>query len=362
LFQFLKVYCVKKYQILRLCLFLLVLSQLAACKEEKKAGNQLTAGGPPKDMPIQVNGFVAIEKQLTENLEVPGTLQPFEETEIRPEISGRLVSHKIVEGASVQKGALLAKLFDDDLQAQLKKLQVQLEIAQKTLERQRELLKIQGISQQEVDLSELQVNNIKADMELVRVSISKTEIRAPYAGKLGLRNVSLGAYISPTTLLTTIRQLNQLKLDFTVPEKYGSLFPKGKQVQFAVAGSRRTYTATVLATEAKVAAESRSLTIRASVAGSDPVLLPGAFARVTLNTGGAGQSVVVPSQAIIPQARGKKIVVFKAGSPEFRDVETGIRDENFVQVLEGVQIGDTIVTTGLMAIRPNSKLVLKKIE
>ncbi|MBK8563081.1 MAG: efflux RND transporter periplasmic adaptor subunit [Saprospiraceae bacterium] len=312
-------------------------------------------------MPVQVNGFVAIEKRLAENLEVPGTLQPFEETEIRPEISGRLVSHNIQEGGTVQKGALLAKLFDEDLQAQLKKLQVQLEIAKKTLERQQELLKIQGISQQEVDLSELQVNNIKADMELIRVSITRTEIRAPFTGRLGLRKVSLGAYITPNSILATIRQLNQLKLDFTVPEKYASLFPKGKQVQFTVAGSRRNYTASVLATEAAVAAESRSLTVRASVAGSDASLLPGTFARVLLNTGAAGQSIVVPSQAIIPQARGKKLVVFKGGLPEFRDVETGVRDEDFVQVLEGVQVGDTIVTTGLMAIRPNSKLVLKKI-
>lgn len=342
---------------------MLILLLLSACKEEKKGGSQPAAGGgPPKDMPVQVNGFVVVEKQMAENLELPGTLQPFEETEIRPEISGRLISHNIQEGGSVQKGALLAKLFDGDLQAQLKKLQVQLEIAQKTLERQRELLKIQGISQQEVDLSELQVNNIKADMELVRVNISKTEIRAPYAGKLGLRNVSLGAYVSPTTLLTTIRQLNQLKLDFTVPEKYGNLFPKGKQIQFTVAGSRRNYTATVLATEAAVAAESRSLTVRASVAGADPVLLPGAFARVMLNAGGASKSVVVPSQAIIPQARGKKVVIFKGGAPAFQDVETGIRDENFVQILEGLQPGDTVVTTGLMAIRPNSKLALKKLE
>lgn len=211
---------------------------------------------------------------------------------------------------------MLAKLFDEDLQAQLKKLQVQLEIAQKTLERQQELLKIQGISQQEVDLSELQVNNIKADMELVRVSISKTELGLCWQNGVA-QGEPLGAYISPTTVLTTISQTNQLKLDFTVPEKYGNMFAKGKQVKFTVAGSRRNYSATVLATEAAVAAESRSLTVRASVAGSDNALLPGTFARVMLNTGGTGQSVVVPSQAIIPQARGKKLVIFKGGLPEY---------------------------------------------
>jgi membrane fusion protein, multidrug efflux system len=248
------------------------------------------------------------------------------------------------------------------LQAQSKKLQVQLEIAKKTLERQQELLKIQGISQQEVDLSELQVNNIKADMELVRVGISKTEIRAPYAGRLGLRNVSLGAYISPTTLLTTLRQLNHLKLDFSVPEKYGQLFTKGKTVQFTVAGARRNFAATVMATETAVAAETRSLKVRASVVGTDAALLPGAFAKVLLNTSGTAEVLVVPSQAVIPQARGKKVVVFKNGSPEFREVVSGVRDENFVQVLEGLQLGDTVVTTGLLAIRPQSKLVLKKVE
>ncbi|MBI1224749.1 MAG: efflux RND transporter periplasmic adaptor subunit [Bacteroidetes bacterium] len=332
-----------------------------ACKSDKKEA-ATPAGAPKKDVPLQVEGFKVISKNLAENLEVPGSLQPFEETEIRPEISGRLVSMNIQEGGAVAKGVLLAKLFDEDLQAQLKKLQVQLEIAQKTLERQQELLKIQGISQQEVDLSELQVNNIKADMELVKVNISKTEIRAPYAGQLGLRNVSLGAYVSPTTLLTTLRQMNRMKLDFTVPEKYGQLFGKGKTVHFTVAGSRRNFSATVLATEMAVAAETRSLKVRASVVDSDPALLPGTFAKVLLNTSGTGETLIAPTQAIIPQARGKKVVVFRGGKPEFQDVETGIRDEDFVQVLNGLSLGDTVVTTGLLAIRPGSKLVLKKVE
>lgn len=332
-----------------------------SCKSEKKDA-PTPAGAAKKDMPLQVEAFVVINKNLAENLEVPGTLLPYEETEIRSEISGRLVSMNLQEGGQVQKGALLAKLFDEDLQAQLKKLQVQLEIAKKTLERQRELLKIQGISQQEVDLSELQVNNIKADMELVRVSISKTEIRAPYAGRLGLRNVSLGAYVTPTMLLATLRQLNRIKLDFTVPEKYGQLFWKGKTIRFTVAGSNRNFSATVIATESAVAAETRSLRVRATVVDADNALLPGTFAKVLLNMTGSGGALIAPTQAIIPQARGKKVVVYKGGNPEFRDVETGVRDEDFVQVLSGLQLGDTVVTTGLLAIRPGSKLVLKKVE
>ncbi|MBI5914460.1 MAG: efflux RND transporter periplasmic adaptor subunit [Bacteroidetes bacterium] len=334
---------------------------MAACKSEKKDGAAVPAP-PQRGGPLSVEGFIVKTKHLAENLAVPGTLLPFEVTEIRPEISGRLVSLNIPEGSPVQKGALLAKLFDEDLQAQLKKLQVQLEIARQTLQRQQELLKIQGISQQEVDLSELQVHNIQADMELVRVSISKTEIRSPYSGRLGLRNVSLGAYVSPTTLLTTLRQVNQLKLDFTVPEKHGAQFTKGRKVDFTVAGSRRTFTATVIASEAAVEAETRSLKVRALVAANDGALLPGVFANVLLNMGGSGQSLVVPTQAVIPQARNKQVIVFKNGSPEFKIVETGLRDETYIQISEGLQVGDTVLTTGLLAVRPESKLVLKKVE
>ncbi|MCB0522222.1 MAG: efflux RND transporter periplasmic adaptor subunit [Lewinellaceae bacterium] len=342
-------------------IFLLGSAAFFSCKPEKaKAPAANPAAG--RNAPLQVEAFVVRAKLLSENLEVPGTLLPFEETEIRPEISGRLVSLNVQEGGAVQKGALLAKLFDEDLQAQLKKLQVQLEIAKQTLERQQSLLKIQGISQQEVDLSELQVNNIKADIELVRVSISKTEIRAPYSGILGLRNVSLGAYVSPTTLITTLRQVSQLKLDFTVPEKYGEMFRKGRTINFTVAGNKRLFSASVIATEAAVDVSTRSLTVRALVKGMDNALLPGIFAKVQLNMGGNEKSLIVPTQAVIPQARNKQVIVFKNGAPDFRIVDTGIRDSSYVQILEGLKEGDTIVTTGLLAIRPDSKLVLSKVE
>ncbi|TAK30661.1 MAG: efflux RND transporter periplasmic adaptor subunit [Saprospiraceae bacterium] len=339
-------------------LCVLIFSACQSKKEQATAPNQNAMRGGP----VEVEGFIVKTKNLAENLEVPGTLQPFEETEIRPEISGRLVSLNVQEGGLVQKGIRLAKLFDEDLQAQLKKLQVQLDIAKKTLERQQELLKISGISQQEVDLSELQVNNIKADIELVKVSISKTEIKAPYNGKLGLRYVSLGAYVTPATLITTLRQVTQLKLDFNVPEKYGNDFKKGKTVVFTVAGASRQFSATVIATETAVEAGTRSLKVRALVSANSGELLPGAFAKVLLKMGGSGQSLITPTQAVIPQARNKQVIVFKNGSPDFRVVETGLRDENFVQITKGLKEGDTVLLTGLLAIRPDSKLQLTKVE
>ncbi len=335
---------------------------LLSCEKEKQKQASAIPSVARKKKPIQVEAFIVKTKSLSEKIEVPGSLLPFEETEIRPEISGRLVKMNMPEGGIVETGVLLAKLFDEDLQGQLNKLKVQLKIAEKTLERQQELLKIQGISQQEVDLSELQVNNIKADIELVQVSISKTEIRAPYAGKLGLRNVSLGAYLSPANVLTTIRQLSRLKLDFTVPEKYGELFTKGKTVKFTLAGSNRFYTATLLATEAEIATETRSLKVRALVQENGGSLIPGAFAKVQFLIGGDDHSLIIPTQAVIPEARHKKVIIYQNGKPEFRIVETGIRDSSFVQVLNGLTEGDTVVTTGLLTIRTGSEINLSKIQ
>src|SRR5678816_1612079 len=149
------------------------------------------------NLPLQVEAFIVRTKPMNENIEVPGTLLPYETTEIRPEISGRIVELNIPEGRVVEKGTLLVKLFDSDLQAKLKKLEVQLSIAQKTVERQKALLEINGISQQEYDLSQLEANNLNADIELVKVDIGKTHITAPYSGKIGLKNISLGAYVTP---------------------------------------------------------------------------------------------------------------------------------------------------------------------
>ncbi len=334
-----------------------------SCKSEKK-DDTLKAGGKAGggNRPVQAEAFIVRSKALSESLEIPGTLFPFEVTEIRPEISGRVVALNIPEGSFAQKGALLVKLFDGDLQAQLKKLQVQLQIAQKTAERQKELLSINGISQQEYDLSELQVSNLKADIDLTQVSISKTEIRAPFTGRIGLRNISNGAYISPTTLVTTISQVNQLKLEFTVPEKYSEAMHKGRQVSFTIAGTDQKFNASVLATESNIEATTRTLKVRAVVQGKHQLLVPGAFAKVALQLGKNDHSLIVPSQAVIPQARNKSVIVYKDGKPNFQVVATGIRDSSYVQVLDGVKEGDTIIITGLLAIRPDSKIKLVKVQ
>jgi membrane fusion protein, multidrug efflux system len=280
--------------------------------------------------------------------------------EIHPEISGRLVQLNIIEGRVVSKGALLAKIYDGDLQAQLKKLQVQLEIAKVNEDRSAQLLKIQGISKADYDASLLNVNNIKADMEIVRSNLTKTEIRAPFSGKLGLKNVSPGAFVTPSTILTTISQVNKLKLQFSIPEKYGSEIRKGQLVSFSVNGSLKNFAAAVLATETAVEENTRNLSVRAVIEKSDPVLIPGSFANVKLILGNNPNALMIPTLAVLPQGRKKQVYVFKAEKAMQTEITTGVRDSANIEVLTGLLPGDTVITSGLLFLRPGIDVKVAK--
>lgn len=347
-------------------ILLITLVMLMGCSEKKQGGGQTTPqqgrGGNRQRGPLVVDGFLVEQRAVSETVEVPGTLLPAEETQIRAEVSGRVVQLNIPEGAVVPKGALLVKLFDQDLQAQLRKLEVQLQIAQKTAERQKELLAINGISQQDYDLSQLSVDNLNADIETIKIQITKTEIRAPYEGQIGLRNISLGSYLSPSEVITTLREVNQLKLEFFVPEKYAKSISKGYVVKFRVDGGKRDHSGTVMATEGNVNQATRTLKIRALVKDKHIELVPGVFAKVNLLLGQDAQALMIPTQSVIPQARNKQVILLRRDSAIFSVVETGIRDSAYVQVLSGVRKGDTVITTGLMAIRPGAKLKVANVK
>jgi len=344
--------------------FLILAVGFTAC-EEKKNGAQGNRGGQgPRQRggaPLSVEAFVAQTSAITEDIEVPGSLLPMEQTQIRAEVSGRVVQMNIPEGSIVPKGFLLIKLFDEDLQAQLRKLRVQQQIAIKTVQRQKELLAINGISQQDYDLSALAVDNLKADIQSTEIAISRTQIRAPYEGEIGLRSISLGAYLSTSDVITTLRDVRQLKLEFSVPEKYAKNIAKGSQVRFRVDGGQVDHAAKVIATEGNVEPTTRTLKVRALVSEKHNELVPGVFARVQLELGQDSQAIMLPTQAVIPQARNKRVILLRKDSAVFQIVETGVRDSSFVQILRGIKPGDTVITTGLMSIRPGSKVKLASV-
>ncbi len=338
--------------------FLPLLLILQGC--QRKENGQASQGSRPRGG-LVVEAFVAATSSISEDVEVPGSLLPLENTQIRSEVSGRVVELNIPEGSVVPKGFLLVKLFDQDLQAQLRKLKVQLQIAIKTAQRQKELLAINGISQQEYDLSVLAADNLRIDIQTVEITISKMQIRAPYEGQLGLRSVSVGAYLSPSDVITTLRDVSDLKLEFSVPEKYAKNISKGQQIRFRVDGGLFDHAARVMATEGNVEASTRTLKVRALVSENHPELVPGIFAHVHLQLGRNNEAIMLPTQAIIPQARNKRVILLRKDSAIFRIVETGLRDSSYVQILSGVSDGDTVITTGLMAIRPGAKVKLSTI-
>ena len=317
---------------------------------------------PPVQKALVVQTLIAAPQSLSADIEVPGTIMANETAEIHPEVSGRLVQLNIKEGTNVSVGALLAKLYDGDLQAQLRKLEVQLKIAEQTEKRQAELVKIQGISQQEYDLSLLGVLNLKADMDIIKESIRKTEIRAPFGGKLGLKNVSPGAYVTPASVLTTISQVSTLKIQFNIPERYGAQLKPGLPVTFSIDGTNKTFTATVIASEISIDENTRSLAVRALIKQQDPALIPGAFAKVKIVLGKNNEALMVPNSVIIPSGRKKQLYVYEGGKAMMKEVTTGVRDSTNIQVLTGIKPGDTVITSAVLFLRPGLAVELAKIE
>jgi membrane fusion protein, multidrug efflux system len=341
-------------------LSLLVLLTVS-CESKRKTEISAQQKGGNKPPAPKVDLFVVNTRTISEQLEVPGTIVSEDATEIHPEVAGRITGLNVREGAIVGRGTVLARLYDGDLQAQKRKLLVQLQIAQQTENRHEQLLKIGGISKEDYASTALQVSNLRADLDIINATIAKTVIRAPFTGKLGLKQISAGAYVTPQSVIASIQKTNDLKIDFNLPEKYASQIRNGQFINFTIEGSKRNYTAVISATQSGIEQATRSLVIRAQVKGDYAGLTPGNFARVKLNFAPDTSALLIPTQAIIPQARGKRVVVYRGGTADFVDVTTGVRDSSMVQVVSGLQKGDSIVVTGLLTVKPNAKIRMGRI-
>ncbi len=323
-----------------------------------KPGSDGKGGGPGKGdpnaaKPVMVSYYVVATKDLTNSVVATGSLLPNESVDIYPEVSGRIVTLNIQEGRPVGKGSLLVKLYDGDLQAQLLKQQAVQENNQRIEDRNKQLLQRGGISQQEYDVVVTNLKSASADIEVTRSQIRRTTILAPFSGVIGLRNVSLGAVVSPQTLIARLQQTSTLKLDFTVPERYGSRVKPGNAVTFTVDGTNGNFAGKIYAIEPDVDVSTRSLRIRALVSGADRHgLRPGAFAKVNLAIS-ENQAIVIPTQALMPQLRSNQVVVIKKGKAVFQNVTTGLREQSLIQITSGLTVGDTIATTGLLFLKPD---------
>lgn len=308
----------------------------------------------------KVQYYVVKPTELAKSITVSGTILPNEQVDLRNEVQGRVTSVNLQEGKFVKEGTLLLQLFDDDLRAQLSKIQAQLDILEKNYRRQTELRKIDGISQADYEQSSLQIASLKADIEVQKTLIRKMKILAPFDGIIGLKNVSTGAIIPQGTTVATIRDVHKLKLDFSVPEKYAPVIKPGLNVRFSKADDETEYTASVIATEGGIQTDTRNINVRALIQKEVGMLTPGGYVNVKLELANNPEAIQIPTSAIIPNDRTNSVIVARNGKAHFVEVNTGIRSVRDIEITSGLQVGDTVITTGILFLKEGDKLTYSK--
>ncbi len=314
----------------------------------------LAQGGPKggaSSPPLRAEVFIVKSAPFAQTLSTVGTLRANEAVTLVSELSRRLVKIHVEEGSEVAAGALLFKLDDSDLVAELAELEVRLKLAVANKKRVDSLATRSAISQQEIDVSTSEFNLLEAQRNTKAVQVSKTEIRAPFAGRVGVRQVSEGAFVSPTTPLITLQDVSRIKVDFPLPERYSGEVKSGQKFSFTVAGNGQVFEGAVTVLEPAIDATTRSLLVR-GLCASPKGLLPGGFAEVTLNLDELANGFMVPSQALVPSPRGQGLYVIADGKARLQAVEIGIRTDDQVQILRGVNAGDVVATTNLLRLRP----------
>ena len=313
-----------------------------------------------KSGPVTVEIKVVEPELMLNTVSGTGTILANERAEIRPEISGRIIQILFEEGATVPKNKLLIKMNDSDLQAQLKRNEAQGILLNSDEYQKSKLLEIKAISQDEYDAAKsLQLVN-EADKQLLQAQIAKTEIFAPFTGKIGLRTVSVGNYIASNTLIATIQQLDPVKIEFDVPEKYISFIKPGLEVSFGTDGSDSAFMARVYALESSITAETRTLKVRALCSNPSNLLNPGSFARVNMILERFPEAIKVPSEAVLTVLDGNSVYLCKNGKAQLTPVTTGIRTDSEIQITQGVTGGDSLITTGLLQLSNGASVMVKK--
>lgn len=315
--------------------------------------------GGPKSAPLVAETYVVKNVPFAQTLSTVGSLRANESVVLVSELSRRLVKIEVTEGSEVAAGALLFKLDDSDLVAELGEIDARLQLAATNKTRVANLLPAKAISQQEFDSSAAAYDILKAQRNTQAVQISKTEIRAPFAGRVGVRQVSEGAFVTPATPLITLQDVSRIKVDFPLPERYSGEVKSGQKFTFTVAGSGEVFEGVVAVLEPAIDVATRSLLVR-GLCSAPKGLLPGGFAEVTLTLDGLANGFMVPSQAIVPSPRGQGVYVIEGGKAKLQPVEIGIRTDDRVQVLRGLKEGDVVATTNLLRIRPGLAVIAEQ--
>lgn len=315
-----------------------------------------------KKTPLAVNALIISTQSLTDRFRSKGIILPDEEVDLSFEASGKITQLLFEEGKSVRKGQLLAKVNDKPLQAELKKLESQLPLAKDRLYRQKSLLAKDAVSQEAFETVSTELDKLNADIELVKARINQTELKAPFDGVLGLRLVSEGAYATPQTIVAKLTKISPLKIEFSVNEKQANEIKIGTPISFSVESNDKVYNAAVYALESKLDVKTLSLKARARYANSDGKLKAGHSATIDIKLREIKNAIVIPSISSVAEMGRDIVFVYKNGKARQVEIKKGIRTESSLQVLEGLNQGDTLLVSGVMQLRNDMSVTLENIE
>lgn len=337
--------------------YLFIILLLFSCHSKKENKE------PEKQPPPVVDVIIAQPQTVSNSIEANGTVIANEFVELHPEATGRITYLNVPEGKFIRKGTVIARINAGDLVANLNKSKAALTLAQNYVNRLKPLLSVQGINQADYDAAVNTVISTQADIAYTQALIDKTVIRAPFDGVVGLRQVSIGAYVSNTDVIATMQQISNLKIDFTVPEDYGKYITTGTTVKVVLDALNDTikHNAKVIAIEPQANTTTRNLKIRALLQDNAKAN-PGAFVKVYISQGMAKQSILVPTNCIIPSDINKQLILVKNGNAQFTDVNTGVRFQSSVEITKGVAAGDTIVVTGVLFAKDKKPLKVRSVK
>lgn len=316
-------------------------------------------GKDDKEQPTTVTGIIIHPQPFDNNLSLSGSIEANEQIEIHSEVSGIVEGIYFQEGSNVSKGQVLFKVNDIELRAQLTQATTKEGLAAENERRAKLLLQKEAISQEEYDIAKADYKSAQAQTQLIKAQISKTSVRAPFSGKIGLRSISPGTYITPAILVAKLVNTGKVKITFSIPEKYAAQVKSGTTIDFSISGSTKKYTAKIYAIQPEVEVTTRTLQVRAIADNIDGKLFPGTFADVKLPLDIIKDAIVVPTEAIIPVQDGKKVYIANFGKAKEVKVEATTRTDSSILILSGLKTGDTLITSGVMSLKDGAPIKVK---
>jgi membrane fusion protein (multidrug efflux system) len=315
-----------------------------------------------KKPPLSVTAIVVTSKDFSNGISLSGSIEANENVEIRSEVSGIVEKISFSEGTNVSKGQVLLKVNDIELRAQLSQAITKQKLASENERRAKLLLQKEAISQEEYDIASAEFRSLKSQTQLIQAQIAKTTIRAPFSGKIGLRNISPGTYVTPTTIITKLVSSNQVKISFSIPEKYASEIENNASILFTIPNNPQKFSAKIYAIEPEIETATRTLKIRAIADNSNRKLLPGTFATIELSLKNIKDAIVIPTEAVVPIQDGKVVYIANCGKAKEVKIETMARTSKDVVVTSGIKSGDTLLTSGVMSLKDEADIKVKLIE